>query len=90
MPNLWDRPPIPKRGDENDDITFSHVGRFMSEWEALEFELSRLYAFFAGTPDSVDLMQVYGTGSIFAERSRMLEQAARAKLKQVADSSQEE
>ena len=50
----------------------------MSEWEALEFELSRLYALLSGSPNDVDVMQIYGTGTIFRERANMLDQIGKA------------
>lgn len=79
MPNPWNRPEIPKRGDEYIDLTFIHVGRIMSIWEALEFELSRLYAFFAGAPYDIDIMQKdYGGGTIFRDRASALEAIADA------------
>lgn len=78
MTNPWDRPPIPKRGDESEDITFAAVGRIMTAWEAVEFELSRLYTWYGGSLDSQALMAEYGKGSIFRERVAILERKAAA------------
>jgi hypothetical protein len=76
MPNLWDRPPIPKRGDSEAAITWSHVGLVMSRWEEFEFELSRLYSWFAGEFDAIERLHEYGKGSIFRERSNTLKRKA--------------
>lgn len=72
----WDRPPLPKRGDENEDVTFSHVGRITTRWEAVEFELSRLYTWFGGALDDANLMEEYGSGRIFRDRAEILERKA--------------
>jgi hypothetical protein len=73
---LWDRPPLPRRGDPHEDITFSYVGRVVTAWEAVEFELSRLYTWFRGSLDDTSLMRDYGAGRIFRERAERLNAAA--------------
>jgi hypothetical protein len=75
MNNPWDPFPLPTRGDDNARLTFEGVGRVTSHWEALEFELSRLYSIFAGDPDG-EAMQTYGTGKIFRDRLVALRQLA--------------
>ncbi len=72
MSNPWDRPPIPKRGDEDEKTTFSCVGRIMTNWEAVEFEFSRLYTWFGGSLDDQTLMNEYGKGTIFRNRIEIL------------------
>ena len=51
MANPWDTPPLPTYGDDNEDETFTAVGRVMTQWESIEFELARLYSTFVGKPD---------------------------------------
>lgn len=76
MTNPWDRPPIPKLGDKNMDTVFLHVGRVMSQWEALEFELSRLYGWLGGAPDQQESMRGYGEPYKFRERADKLKNRA--------------
>ena len=75
MPEPWGPLPFPTRGDDDDGLTHEGVGRVMSAWEAIEFELSRTYSIFHGEPDGPGI-QVYGTGRIFQERLRLLRVAA--------------
>lgn len=76
MSNLWDRPPRPAQGDANDGILFEWVGRVMSQWEHVEWQLSLLYAVVAGNPNGDSEIQQYGNGTIFKERLRNLRQKA--------------
>jgi hypothetical protein len=56
-------PPLPDRGDEHRDAIHLGVGRIMTAWETIEFELSRVYSVFAGDPDG-DAMRRYGEPTI--------------------------
>lgn len=47
--------------------TYSGVGAALSQWEALEFELARIYSIFAGDPDGEGLRE-YGEPRIFSLR----------------------
>ena len=76
MTNPWDQPPIPQHGDANDGVLFEWVGRFISQWEHVEYNLSRLYTVFAGNPDDGETLREYGRGRIFKERIRELREAA--------------
>jgi len=76
MPNPWDRPPIPHRGDEHENSVFANVGCVRARWEAVEFELSRLHTWFGGKLDDQALMAEYGKGPIFRERAKNLERRA--------------
>ena len=78
MGHPWDRPPIPKRGDEHEDITYTHVGKIITRWESIEFELSRLYTWLGGSLHDQALMREYGACSIFRERAKTLERKAEA------------
>lgn len=68
MPDPWDVPPLPDRGDDNEDATYAGVGRVMSRWEAVEVELAHLYTIFVNRPHEADAIKGYGMGRIFAER----------------------
>jgi hypothetical protein len=46
MTNPWDRPPLPTKGDEKEDVTYAAVGRALSHWENIEVELSHLFALY--------------------------------------------
>jgi hypothetical protein len=76
MTNPWDPLPVPKHGDRNDGTLFEWVGRLMSQWEHLEFNLSRLYTVFAGSPDDGSTLREYGKGSIFKEKLKSLRECA--------------
>lgn len=75
MAEPWDIPPIPEHGDENADDTYKMVGRSLSEWEYLEYQLSHVYAQVVGKATSIAAMREYGAGNIFALRLRGLETA---------------
>jgi hypothetical protein len=72
MLNPWDRPPHPIHGDTNESILFEWVGRLMSQWEHIEWQLARVNAIFVGGPDEYRAIQEYGRGTIFRERLRLL------------------
>jgi hypothetical protein len=77
MPNPWDRPPFPDVGDDDQNLTYAAVGRFTSEWELLESELSHLFAHFIGkyaTNEAYD--EYYDRSKTGAARLRTLEIAA--------------
>lgn len=69
MAHPWDRPLLPKRGDEHEDITYGHVGRIITRWESIEFELSYLYTWLGGSLHDQALMREYGEGRIFRDRA---------------------
>lgn len=77
MPLPYEPPSLPSAGDANQDDTFCGVGRVMSAWETLEFQLSRLHSYFLGDPDG-DAIRDYGKGSIFSNRVKRLSEAAEA------------
>jgi hypothetical protein len=68
-------PPLPDRGDDNRDTVFLGVGKVMSAWETMEFELSRLYSVLASDPDG-DAMRDYGKPTIARLRLDGLWEAA--------------
>jgi hypothetical protein len=62
MPHNWEfAPPLPDHDDQ--DAVFLGVGKAMTGWETIEFELSRLYSVLAGDPDGA-AMRDYGTPTI--------------------------
>lgn len=75
MTNAWDRPPAPRKGDTIDTATYVGVGRVVSRWESVEFDLSRLYSLFVGDSDG-PAMQTYGEPSIFRDRLARLDEGA--------------
>jgi hypothetical protein len=77
MANPWDRPPFPNSGDDDQNLTYAAVGRFTSEWEMLESELSHLFAHFIGkygTNEAYD--DYYDKSKTGARRLQTLEEAA--------------
>ena len=78
MSNPWDRPPVPPRGDPDETLTYAAVGRFLTQWEMIESELSHLYAIFTGAyfePEAYD--QYYDKSKTLAMRLKTCEDAAR-------------
>lgn len=51
MNNPWDQLPFPTQGDRLERKTFEGVGRVTSQWEAVEFELSRIYSMYKNDLD---------------------------------------
>lgn len=76
MADPWDPPPLPSRGDDDDDATYAGVGRVMSRWEAVEIELAHLYTVLVGRPHDAGATREYGSGRIFHERLATLCAAA--------------
>jgi len=78
MSNPWDRPPIPPFGDRFEEMTYTAVGRFITQWENIEIELSHLYAIFIGKyfkPEAYD--QYYDKSKTLNMRLKTLEDAAK-------------
>jgi hypothetical protein len=76
MVNPWEDFTRPVRGDSDINRLYEYLGRAISSWEHVEFELSRLYSLFSGTLDSDRLLRDYGKGRIFSERLLILRKAA--------------
>jgi hypothetical protein len=74
-PYDWGRSPAAARGDDSNLTTFTGVGRLMTCWESLEFELSRTYSIFCGDPDGPSLAE-YGVGRIYRDRRTILSERA--------------
>ncbi len=73
MPNPWDIPPFPKRGDDNQDTTFAGVGRVLSQWEMIEVVLSHVYAWLVNRPNEIEATRQYGEGKqSFEQRIKAL------------------
>ena len=48
MPDPWDRPVFPTKGDEDENVTCAGVGRVLTQWENIEIELSHMFAICVG------------------------------------------
>ena len=75
LSNPWDRPPVPRHGDDDQDRTYCGVGRVVSEWETIELELGHLYSLFEGKFGNPGSVRDYGTSPMFADRVAKLEKA---------------
>lgn len=71
----WDPFPLPSVGDPDERLTYEWVGRVLDQWEAVEFQLSRLYSIFVGEPDGPAIWD-YGKGQIFRLRLSALSEVA--------------
>jgi hypothetical protein len=79
MSNPWDRPPLPIRGDDDQDTTHAAVGSVLTNWENIEGELSHIFALYIGkmwTNEAYD--QYYERGRTTKGRLQNLETAANA------------
>jgi hypothetical protein len=76
MPEPWDVPPLPERGDNCEDVTYAGVGRVISSWEAVEVQLAHLYTVFIGRPHEHHAIRAYGSPRIFADRLVLVRRAA--------------
>jgi len=77
MSNPWDRPPYPTRGDTHADETYAAIGRVLSAWEAVESELSVLFAVFKGRRYDLEIYETYyDVGKTTKNRIRAVENAA--------------
>ena len=55
MPNPWDIPPFPMRGDDDQDTTFAGVGRVLTQWEMIEVELAQIYGWLVMRRDQIEI-----------------------------------
>ena len=79
MSNPWDRPPLPIRGDDDQDTTHAAVGSVLTNWENIEGELSHIFALYiAKMLDETRLMTNITKGSNHKGRLQNLETAANA------------
>ncbi len=77
MPEPWDRPPMPKRGNRSERVLFEAVGRALMAWEEIETALAHLYAALA-TGDRFHPVsnREYGKPPTFIERLKGVEKKA--------------
>lgn len=76
MAKPWDIPPLPQYGDVSEDETYKGVGRIMSAWETIEFQLCIIHAVFCGDPRG-EAMRLYGVQRVFPGRLDTLSKAAK-------------
>ena len=67
MTNPWDRPLLPTYGDTDPNKLYDAVGRMPSAWEAIEFDLCRIFSIFAKDPDG-EAMRRYGSSRALPRR----------------------
>lgn len=77
MPDPWDRPPLPRKGNLSQNVLFAAIGRTLNAWEEVEIALSHLYSVFV-TGDRFDgaAMHDYGAPANFNQRFGLLLRAA--------------
>lgn len=76
MISAWNRPTLPKRGDENQFFLFELVGRFMSQWVHVEYNLSLLRSALVGEHLNGEAARKYGLDRQFKDRLSELEKEA--------------
>ncbi len=75
----WDRPPLPKKGDDDQNDTFRWVGRALTEWEEFEAYFGKIYGVFVGATEDADpALRSYGAVLTFRSRLAMVRAAAEA------------
>jgi hypothetical protein len=76
MPDPWDRPPFPKRGNRSDRVLYEAIGRALATWEELETMLAHLYAALCGhSAYDTKANHAYGAPLNFRTRLAKLERA---------------
>lgn len=83
MPNPWDIPTRPKRGDKTPTPIYTAVGQTTSAWEFLEYSLAEIFAVFTGSrmsknAGSTPAVRAYGTIVSYRTRCGVLTAAADA------------
>ena len=82
MPNPWDQPPFPKRGN-SERILFQAIGRALMAWEEVEGAFAHLYStFLTGWPFVETANRQYGEPLNFVHRAQGLQQTACSVLSQ--------
>ena len=72
-------PKLPELGDWSEAALYESVGRALTRWEAMEYELSNLFtAFLSPSMDSVLVARAYGSIATFNARLEMLKATAEA------------
>jgi hypothetical protein len=71
MPNPWDRPPWPDRGEEECEPIYLAVGHALSQWADLEECISDLFVFFVGQEEETESPAVRAYTSIDGVRNRI-------------------
>jgi hypothetical protein len=75
--DIWAIPPLPDKGDPEENITYASVGRALSAWELFETDLAFLFAFFiVPAHDSEAARRAYGSIVSFNGRADALKSAA--------------
>jgi hypothetical protein len=82
MPQPWDVPPTPARGDIHEDAISVAVGRALTSWEYLEEQLAEIFAIFVNAdmadPEKAPAVRAYGSVATARARADMLEAAGEA------------
>jgi hypothetical protein len=78
MPDPWELPPLPKRGDSSERVTYAAMGRALTMWEHLESNLSYLFSVMTALdPWKMTAIRKYGDrGGAFSARFKGLQIAA--------------
>ena len=86
--DIWALPPIPDKGDEDEEALYSSVGRALSEWERFENLLAFLFAaFIIPEHDSEAARRAYGSVVSFGGRADLLKAASSVYFRNFPDKS---
>lgn len=86
MPNTWDRPPFPKKGNLSQRVLFASLGAAINAWEEVEIALAHLHSVFVtGDRFNEPAMHYYGEPSNFVARVKRLEEAAETHFRRNCD-----
>lgn len=80
QPKAWDPPPWPTVCDKSADITYTAVGRALSNWEGVEIALAGLFSALLGIRGDEGLIATRAYGAVITAKGRidMLQAAADA------------
>jgi hypothetical protein len=77
-PDLWAVLPAPTIGDPSEEITFTSVGRALTNWEFFEVQLAKVFAALIGADDPFPAHLAYGSVLAFNGRSKLISASAEA------------
>lgn len=77
QPKPWDPPPVPLKGDPDQQVLFAAVGAALSAWESLEERLSHTFELLVSPEGgSLSALRAYGSILTFRGRGEMIKAAA--------------
>lgn len=77
MTNIWDRPALSIKGDENPFLVYAATGQVLSRWESVEIQVGYVYTALVGSHGNWFSLCDYGSGVTTRSRLQILGEAAK-------------